>query len=166
MTIQNIIFSTSEKKEKYKYSIWNLQYSYLWWSFFHRLTKGTAVSPKDKESKKKTHSKVQHLMYPLYKDKPLLLTKSWSHFGNKVPSPLHPPHKTTQHNSIITFSWLLNYFHKPASNGTPLPGIHESPAKKSPTVNFTASVLEITWNPGHLTLPPVAAPAPVLAYSP
>lgn len=29
--------------------------------------------------------------------------------------------------------------HKPASKGTPLPGIQEPPAKKSPTENLTAS---------------------------
>lgn len=77
----------------------------------------------------------------------------------------HSPHNTTINRSVSENLEYILFIHKPASKGTPLPEIHEPPAKKFPTVNFTASELEIRRNPGHLTLPAVLAPAPVFAYS-
>lgn len=50
---------------------------------------------------------------------------------------------------LFTFSKWENKpnqenYHSPTSNGTPVPGIQEFPAKKFPTVNFAASVAPIT----------------------
>jgi len=118
-------------------------------------------------------------MYPLYKEKPreklhdnlvsLSLRKLLCSNLETTPaksSTLHPslttPHSTTLRNTSVS----VFFFHKPASKGTPLPGIHDPPAKNSPTVNFTASELESTRKPPHFTLPPVPAPAPVFACSP
>jgi len=124
-------------------------------------------------------------VYPLYKEEPKTEATSqyscplfeevvMSQFGNNTtqvlptsPTTLTTPHTTTQDNTTKHIGFIIVFvFHKPASKGTPLPGIHDPPAKNSPTVNFTASALEITRKPPHFTLPPVPAPAPVFACSP
>ncbi|MFS7992982.1 hypothetical protein Hanom_Chr12g01088671 [Helianthus anomalus] len=43
-------------------------------------------------------------------------------------------------NITLTYNQTYVHLHSPAVYGSPVPGIHEPPSKKSPTVNFIASV--------------------------